>query len=111
MDWLHSEHLHTTLNLHPALGVQSFEDAYPAFAVAMGIDPATREPVPFQITDPEFVRNYFELLHHPLEDSGVDFWWIDWQQGRTSELAGLDPLAWLNHLHFRDFDAGPTAGR
>ena len=82
--WLQREHLHTTLNLHPALGVQPFEDAYPAFAEAMGVPPG--EAVPFRIGDRDFVRHYFELLHHPLEADGVDFWWIDWQQGATSEI-------------------------
>ena len=100
--WLHDEGLHTTLNLHPALGVQAFEDAYPAFAAAMGADPAAGEAVPFRIGDRDFVRHYFELLHHPLEEEGVDFWWIDWQQGEASEVRGLDPLPWLNHLHFAD---------
>ena len=100
--WLHDEHLHTTLNLHPALGVQAFEDAYPAFAAAMGADPAAGEAVPFRIGDRDFVRHYLELLHHPLEEEGVDFWWIDWQQGEASEIRGLDPLPWLNHLHFAD---------
>ena len=100
--WLHAEGLHTTLNLHPALGVQAFEDAYPAFAAAMGADPAAGEAVPFRIGDRDFVRHYFELLHHPLEEEGVDFWWIDWQQGEASEVRGLDPLPWLNHLHFAD---------
>ena len=109
LEWLHAEGLHTTLNLHPALGVQAFEDAYPEFARAMGVDPAGGEPIPFRIADPAFAQHYFELLHHPLEDEGVDFWWIDWQQGRTSELRGLDPLPWLNHLHFAD--ASRRAGR
>jgi Glycosyl hydrolases family 31 len=102
LDWLHGEGLHTTLNLHPALGVQAFEEVYPEFARALGVDPASGEPVPFRIADPAFARLYLELLHHPREDEGVDFWWIDWQQGRTSELRGLDPLPWLNHLHFND---------
>ena len=31
-----------------------------------------------------------------------------WQQGRTSELAGLDPLPWLNHLHFQDLKRDPA---
>jgi len=100
--WVHDRGLRATLNLHPAEGVQPFEDVYPRFAEAMEVDPATREPIPFRITDKEFARNYFELLHHPLEDDGVDFWWVDWQQGETSEMRGLDPLTWLNHLHFRD---------
>ena len=45
---------------------------------------------------------YFMSLHHPLEEQGVDFWWIDWQQGEKTEIEGLDPLIWLNHLHFAD---------
>lgn len=100
--WLHARGLRATLNLHPAQGVQRFEAAYPEFARRSGVDPASGEPVPFAITDRQFVRDYFELLHHPLEDEGVDFWWMDWQQGRTTEVPGLDPLPWLNHLHFAD---------
>ena len=68
----------------------------------MGLDPASDDPIPFRITDPRFAQAYFELLHHPLEDLGVDFWWMDWQQGETSAMPGLDPLPWLNHLHHRD---------
>ena len=104
--WLHERGLHTALNLHPALGVQPFEDVYRDFKAAMGV--TSEGAVPFRIFDPKFARNYFELLHHPLEDDGVDFWWIDWQQGRTSELAGLDPLPWLNHLHFQDLKRDPA---
>ncbi len=100
--WLHARGLRVTLNLHPAQGVQRFEDAYPEFARRSGVDPASGEPVPFAITDRQFVHDYFELLHHPLEDEGVDFWWMDWQQGRTTAVPGLDPLPWLNHIHFAD---------
>lgn len=100
--WLHQQGLRTTLNLHPADGVQPHEEAYRAFAAAMGQDPTEGKPVPFRIGDPQFAEHYFALLHHPLEAQGVDFWWMDWQQGRASELPGLDPLPWLNHLHYRD---------
>ncbi len=104
--WLHRRGLHTTLNLHPALGVQPFEEAYRDFKAAMGVD--SDEAIPFRIWDREYARNYFEILHHPLEDDGVDFWWIDWQQGRMSGLTGLDPLPWLNHLHFQDLKRDPA---
>jgi len=102
LGWVRAKGLRTTLNLHPAEGVQSFEEIYPRFAEAMGVDAETGEAVPFRITDKKFVRNYFELLHHPMEDDGVDFWWMDWQQGEASEIQGLDPLPWINHLHFHD---------
>lgn len=99
---LHERGLRTTLNLHPADGVRAFEDAYPAMARAMGVDPESEAAIPFDPTDPDFLRAYFAELHHPLEADGVDFWWIDWQQGGTSNLPGVDPLWLLNHFHHLD---------
>ena len=68
----------------------------------MGIDPDSGLPVAFDPTDPDFLEAYFEELHHPLEDDGVDFWWLDWQQGGVTKIAGLDPLWLLNHFHYLD---------
>ncbi|MGC9347097.1 MAG: TIM-barrel domain-containing protein [Anaerolineae bacterium] len=102
LKWIHDKGLRVTLNLHPAEGVQSFEEVYREFAQAMGLDPDTEEPAPFRIADKDFVEHYFRMLHHPMEEEGVDFWWMDWQQGEISEVKGLDPLPWINHLHFSD---------
>lgn len=99
---LHARGMHTTLNLHPAQGVRWYEDRYAAVAEKMGVDPETKERIPFAIENERFVETYFSDLHHPLEDEGVDFWWIDWQQGDTSGLGGLNPLWALNHYHFLD---------
>lgn len=100
--WLHSQDLRTALNLHPAAGVHSHEEQYEEMAKWMEIDPAGKKPIPFDISDPRFTEGYLEILHHPFEKMGVDFWWMDWQQGRKSRLAGLDPLWALNHFHFQD---------
>lgn len=99
---LHSEGLKVTLNLHPASGVQPWETAYPAMAKAMGIDPATRKFVPFDLTDKKYATNYMNLLHHPLEKQGIDFWWLDWQQQPNTKMAGVTPTWWLNYVHFTD---------
>jgi alpha-glucosidase (family GH31 glycosyl hydrolase) len=99
---LHDRGLRTTLNLHPADGVRAFEDAYPEVARALGVDPESGAAIPFDPTDPEFLRAYFAQLHHPLEAEGVDFWWIDWQQGSSSNAVGVDPLWLLNHFHHLD---------
>lgn len=99
---LHRRELKTALNLHPAEGIHPHEDNYPEMAKRMGIDPATSQAIPFDIADPVFCQAYFEVMHHPLERQGVDFWWLDWQQGSRSAIAGLDPLFWLNHLHYYD---------
>ncbi|HOZ38721.1 MAG TPA: glycoside hydrolase family 31 protein [Anaerolineaceae bacterium] len=109
IDALHKRDLKTALNLHPAEGVHPHEEAYPAMASALGQDPAEGKPIPFDIAHPAFTEAYFKFLHHPMEEQGVDFWWMDWQQGTQSKTAGLDPLFWLNHLHY--YDLGRTTER
>ncbi len=96
--------LRLSLNLHPASGVQPHEQQYPAMAKAMGIDPKSRHYIPFRLTDEKFARAYFDILHHPLEEAGIDFWWLDWQQGETTDIPGLHPIWWLNHCHFTDME-------
>ena len=115
--WLHTQGLRTALNLHPAMGIYPHEEQYAEFAKWMDVDPDSKAPIPFDISDPRFIEGYFEILHHPYESpfpsgrrvrgegrahGGIDFWWMDWQQGKLSRLAGLDPLWALNHLHFQD---------
>lgn len=102
LDWLHEHDLKVTLNVHPADGIRGHEEAYEAVAQAMGIDPKTEEPVQFDPANPRFLEVYFDKVHHPLEDEGVDFWWVDWQQGNTTKIPGLDPLWMLNHYHYMD---------
>ena len=99
---LKDDNLHITLNLHPADGVHSYEDMYEDMARAVGINPETKKKVDFKCGDDDFWNAYFDILHKPYEKDGVDFWWIDWQQGEKSDVNGLDPLNALNHYHFLD---------
>jgi alpha-glucosidase (family GH31 glycosyl hydrolase) len=99
---LHDRKLKVTLNDHPADGVQSYEDSYKAMSKALNHDDSTKDPIHFDITDRAFLKAFFDVLHRPLEDDGVDFWWIDWQQGEHSRIIGIDPLWVLNHFHFID---------
>ena len=91
--------LKVTVNLHPAQGVRPFEDQYAEMARAIGLDPKCKQTVKFDIANPRFTKAYFDILHKPYEDAGVDFWWIDWQQEKTTAIPGLDPLWALNHYH------------
>lgn len=110
LDFLHNEGLEVSLNLHPQEGVAAHEDAYKEMAKAMGIDPESENPVPFEIENPKFIENYFTKLHHPLEEEGVTFWWMDWQQGNTTFVPGLDPLWMLNHFHYIDNEKNNNRG-
>lgn len=102
MDALHERGMRITLNVHPADGVRAYEEMYEAMAKELGRDISKEEPVAFDITDPAFLSAYFKYAHHPNEERGVDFWWLDWQQGGVTKMEGLDPLWMLNHFHFLD---------
>jgi alpha-glucosidase (family GH31 glycosyl hydrolase) len=100
--WLHDQGLKTALNLHPAEGIHPHEEQYAEMRRWMGLDPASHKPIRFDVSNTHFMEGYFKILHHPQEAIGVDFWWLDWQQGKKSRVPGLDPLWALNHLHFHD---------
>ena len=102
LNWLHENGFYVPLNVHPSQGIRFFEDCYEAVCKRMGQDPKKGEVVPFDITDKKFVETYFDEVHHPLEEEGVDFWWLDWQQGKLTNVPGLDPLWALNHYHTLD---------
>lgn len=112
---LHSYNLKTSLNLHPADGVRDFEVMYEDMCKALG-RPADGSPCNLDILNPEYMEKYFDVIHHPYEEDGIDFWWMDWQQGSSYRWIHepntdgklqdpreiLDPLWQLNHLHILD---------
>lgn len=116
LKFLKDHDLKTSLNLHPHAGVRCHEDMYAEMAKACGIDPATKKRIPLNVLSKDFMEKYFDILHHPYEEDGVDFWWMDWQQGTSywwlheenkvgkmqDEREVLDPLWMLNHLHIAD---------
>ena len=99
---LHDRGMHVTLNVHPADGVRGHEEMYQQIAKEMGVDYEKEDPVACDPANPEYLEAYFKYLHHPREEEGVDFWWIDWQQGNHCKIEGLDPLWIFNHYHFLD---------
>ena len=133
LSWLRKRGIKITLNLHPADGVYDFEDAFPDMLremgltreelpdlekhhyplyELMGLDPTQAKRIPLNINDPNYMRAYFKCLHHPQEKIGVDFWWMDWQQGRGgSQLPNLDTLPWINELHWQDQVRNPAVKR
>ncbi|KAL2192884.1 glycoside hydrolase family 31 protein [Corynascus similis CBS 632.67] len=97
---LRKRNLKVALNDHPADGIRAYEDLYPAVAKALGHDTSREEPIRFDCTDRRFMDAYFDVLKVSLEKQGVQFWWIDWQQGTSSKIPGVDPLWVLNHYHY-----------
>ena len=98
---LHRRGLRTTLNLHPRDGVRAFEEQYEAFCKFLGKE-ADGKQIEFDASDRKFMEGYFKTVLNPMEDDGVDFWWIDWQQKGGTRIEGYDVLWMLNHCHYVD---------
>lgn len=100
--WLHKHNKHVSLNIHPADGIRAFEDQYPLVAKDLDLDTKNEEPAAFDLANTKFRNAYFKDVLHPLEQEGVNFWWIDWQQGFSKSKSSLDPLWLLNHYQYED---------
>jgi len=116
LDELHLHKLKTSLNLHPASGLQVYEEPYERFKA----DYLSRTDdydgpknylkpdgspsyVPFRMDQQEWADAYFNSVLHPIEEQGVDFWWLDWQQFRESKyVKGLSNTFWLNYTFWND---------
>ncbi len=110
LNTLHDRKLKTTLNVHPAAGIRAFESQYQDMAKAMEVDIENEETVEFDFSNKKFIDSYFKYVNQPLEQDGVDFWWVDWQQEGHSKVEGLDPLWMLNHYHYHDNDSKQSRG-
>ena len=104
---LHLDGFKTSLNLHPASGIQNFEEPYERFVkdyLSRTDDHDIVEPYsPFRIDQQAWADAYFNSVLHPMEEMGVDFWWLDWQQYKTSRyVKDLSNTFWLNHTFWND---------
>ena len=105
LGWLDTEGIRSTFNLHPADGVKCGEDRYADMARDMGIDPASKQTVPWVSSDKKFIRSMFRNVLSPMERDGVDFWWLDWQQHPTDpKVEGLSNTWWLNYVFFSQME-------
>jgi len=99
---LHDRGLHVTLNLHPADGINFYEDLYKRCAERIGFNYSSKESIPFDFTNEENKKMYCEEVLNFYEKKGVDFWWIDWQQGSFSKFPSLTPMWLCNHYFYLD---------
>ncbi|PKL50045.1 MAG: hypothetical protein CVV39_01920 [Planctomycetes bacterium HGW-Planctomycetes-1] len=104
LEWTNDNSIKTCLNLHPASGIQPHEEQYSDFAKALGIDPNTKKYIPFNIVDKNFANAYLDILLHPMEKMGIDFWWLDWQQWGATSIEGVNPTFYLNYVYFSDME-------
>lgn len=100
LKWVKRENLKTALNLHPASGIQPYEECYTRFAKEYNWADTTKS-IPFRMDEVKWADTYFKTVLEPMERDGVDFWWLDWQQWLQSKyVKNLSNTFWLNHTFY-----------
>ena len=98
--WANNAGLKTALNLHPASGIQPYEECYDRFCKEYGWDQPGKS-VPFKIDEKKWADAYYKAVLKPIEEQGNTFWWLDWQQWKESKYnPGLSNTFWLNHVFY-----------
>ena len=97
------EGLKITLNLHPADGFDAYEECYADLAKSLGKDPTSKERIEWVNSDKKFMSAMFDKVMHPMQEQGVDFWWLDWQQYLYDKaIPTLTNTWWINYCYFSD---------
>jgi len=72
-------------------------------------DRCPAEGLRFNLADKRQAEAFMKILHHPLMDEGVDFWWVDGGHG-SCEMEGLNSQMWTNRVYY-DFTEKHTNQR
>ncbi len=95
ISYLHSNGIRLGLNINPFNGIYPYEERYENVRQALNI---TEDIIiPFNVYDPHVLDTYLKELIHPLDDLGVDFFWIDFDDKKR-----LNDLWLLSHYQFYD---------
>ena len=111
MEWLHRKGIRVGANLHDATGIGNWEDRFDDVCERLGIDPkSVSKSIPFDLTNKSYVYALEDIVLKDIEDDGMDFWWIDWQQGETAGNTGqsgrpdvpMNPTIWTDKMRVTD---------
>jgi len=109
LSWMKTKDLKVTLNLHPASGIAPFEEPYQRMARALNFDTSTKANIPYEGSNKKFMSSLFDQVLHPMEKTGVSFWWLDWQQwANDKKIPELNNTWWLNYVFFTDMERRNT---
>lgn len=113
---MHDNNFKVALNLHPADGINLYES--PEYFIGMNKDlngkylSDKKDNISWSIDYVDFTKSFFKHVIHEHEKTGVDFWWLDWQQHLTSRyVPGLSETFWINHTFFNEMKNNRTNRR
>lgn len=95
--WMLERGFRTFFNEHYASLTRESDSNFEAIRQLMGLPPDTEE-IPHDLASKKYSRAFMDLLHKPLLDMGIAFWW---QYGNApANMPGLDPEMWTRHIEY-----------
>ena len=107
LDWSKARGVHNALNLHFQSGLQGEEERFDEFRSALGLAKGAKY-AKFDPLNQTYSREFHRVVLGPLEEMGVDLWWLDWQQGEQlfagTDTPRVNPTWWLNYVYYTQPD-------
>lgn len=101
INYLHKNKVRIGLNIDPSGGIHPDEIAYQRFKTAASYD--KEGIIPFNVFNKKMLNAYLDEFIKPLNDLGVDLYWIDF-----NNKADLYSLRALNNFHFNSYKETPN---
>lgn len=95
VSFLHSKGIRLGLTLNGCDGIHEFEGNYDK--IKTYLKPDEKGNIPFQMFSSQFIDVYLKILIHPLDNIGIDFYFLD-----IDDKKELQTLNLLQHYHFYD---------
>ena len=96
IDKMHKKGVRVGLNINPVEGIYPHEEMYQKVLEYIKVTPNTT--IKFVPYDSKFIDIFLKLLLHPLEELGVDYFWLDYLKG--------EKLAQFLVSHYMYLDSG-----
>lgn len=100
ISYMHERGVRVGLSIDPSEGISREEENYGS--IKKNLNLASDNTIPFNVFNTRLVMEYFHNLIHPLNEIGVDFYWIDYYNKKD-----LQTLQALNDYHFNDYNSDP----
>lgn len=95
VDFLHRNNIKVGLTIDPSLGLGNIDPVYNE--TIKYLQPNKDGIVPFNVLDPQFIDVYLKFYIHPLDNLGIDYYFIDY-----ADKNNLKSLAYLKHYQYYD---------
>lgn len=102
INYMHERGIRVGLNIDPIEGINSHEESYRGITNELGL--GNIQNIPFNAFDKTFISVYFNHLIMPLDNLGIDFYWLDYNKDFESFRAMLH---YHTQNYFKDISKRP----